>query len=77
MFLKRKDEGDLIKVSDVGELYNPVTEQVTGQRQSGEEEQPPESFQKTALIFPSGETLPQCWLDASYRMNMPAEPQSR
>ncbi|MGB3612467.1 MAG: hypothetical protein WBA10_01645 [Elainellaceae cyanobacterium] len=77
MFLKRKDEGDLIKISDVDELFNPVADQITGRRQSGEEEQPPESFQKADLIFPSGEMLPKCWIDANYRMEMPAEPQSR
>ncbi|MGF1535821.1 MAG: acetyltransferase [Elainellaceae cyanobacterium] len=75
MFLKRKGEDDLVKISDVEALFNPATAQVTGQIQAGQNEQPSASFQKSDLMFPSGEALPQCWIDANYRMDMPAEPQ--
>ena len=75
MFLKRKDADDLVKISDVEALFNPAESQINGQVQAGQNEQPPTSFQKGDLIFPSGESLPQCWTDANYRMNMPAEPQ--
>ncbi len=76
MFLKQKDEDDLIKISEVDVLFDPTESHVKGQIQAGQNEQPPESFQKTGLIFPSGEALPQCWVDANYRANMPAEPQA-
>jgi hypothetical protein len=33
----------------------------------GQEEQDPETFMKQNLVFPSGENLPLCWLDANYR----------
>jgi hypothetical protein len=35
--------------------------------QEGQEEQEPESVQKQNLVFPSGESLPMCWIDADYR----------
>ena len=37
------------------------------QIQAGEEEQPAESLKKSDLVFPSGENLPQCWLDSNYK----------
>ena len=76
MFLKRKAEDDLVKISDTEALFDPSTDSVTGQIQAGQGEQPAESFSKDALIFPSGEALPQCWVDADYRAKMPAEPQA-
>ncbi len=36
-------------------------------KEHGEERQDPEKFDKAGLVFPSGEALPQCWLDAHYR----------
>ncbi|MEO0407565.1 MAG: acetyltransferase [Cyanobacteria bacterium P01_A01_bin.135] len=75
MFLKRKDADDLIKISDVETLFDPTASEIVGKVQAGQNEQPETTFQKAELIFPSGETLPQCWTDANYRMNMPAEPQ--
>jgi hypothetical protein len=35
--------------------------------QAGEEEQDPEPIEKQNLIFPSGESLPRCWIDADYQ----------
>ena len=67
MLLKSKEEDALIEINEVNELINPLTEEVKGQVQAGEEEQPPESFKKSDLVFPSGEDLPQCWLDSNYR----------
>ena len=29
--------------------------------------QDPEKFLKSELVFPSGEPLPQCWLDPDYK----------
>lgn len=67
MFLTDKETGVLIKVQDADALVNPSESMITGRVQSGEEEQDPEKFSKEALIFPSGESLPQCWKDANYR----------
>jgi hypothetical protein len=49
------------------QLISPQEEQVMGQEQAGQEEQEPESFMKKDLVFPSGETLPRCWLDSNYK----------
>jgi len=67
MFLHSKKAGALVKVTDPTELIDPSTDTIQGRIQAGEEEQDPERFAKTDLIFPSGETLPRCWVDADYR----------
>lgn len=67
MLLKSKKDDDLIQISEVTELIDPFKDKVTGQIQAGQNEQPPESFEKKDLVFPSGESLPQCWLDSNYK----------
>lgn len=66
MFLQDKDSGTLVEILDIEALFSPLESAISGQIQSGEDEQTPESFEKKDLIFPSGESLPQCWLDANY-----------
>lgn len=67
MFLQDKESGTLVKILDIEALFSPLENAVSGQIQAGEEEQDPEPFEKEALIFPSGESLPLCWLDANYK----------
>jgi hypothetical protein len=67
MLLKDKQSGDLIKVTNVQDLFNPVRDAIEGRIQSGQNEQLPHAFKKQNLVFPSGETLPQCWVDANYQ----------
>lgn len=67
MLLQIKESGELVKVLDVQELIDPNTNNIRAQEQEGEEEQQPDSYSKQNLAFPSGESLPQCWLDANYR----------
>lgn len=69
MFVKHTEDPALIKVMDPSELFDPFKQAIQGRQQAGEEEQPPQSFEKTQLIFPSGEPLPQCWLDPNYQAN--------
>ncbi|MEA5570606.1 acetyltransferase [Calothrix sp. UHCC 0171] len=69
MLLQAKDNGSIIKILDIQELINPVSNTVQGQNQFGEEEQDPTNYQKQNLVFPSGENLPRCWVDADYRNN--------
>jgi hypothetical protein len=69
MFLHNKQTGTLVEILDVEALFNPTQDAVTVQGQVGEEEQEPEPCAKELLIFPSGENLPRCWVDANYRMN--------
>lgn len=67
MFLKNKQDGCLIKIEDTSQLINPLQSTIDGYIQEGQEEQPLEEFAKDSLIFPSGETLPRCWLDVHYQ----------
>ncbi|AFZ25322.1 hypothetical protein Cylst_3158 [Cylindrospermum stagnale PCC 7417] len=67
MFLQLKDTEDLVKILDLQELIDPNSATVHAQDQEGEEEQDPDTFKKENLVFPSGERLPRCWLDANYR----------
>lgn len=67
MLLKDKESDNLVKITQPEELYSPAQNTVTGRTQAGEEEQGDRAFQKQNLIFPSGESLPRCWVDAEYR----------
>jgi hypothetical protein len=67
MLLQIKDSGELVKILEIQELLDPNSDIVHAREQEGEEEQQPDSFKKENLVFPSGEDLPRCWLDADYR----------
>ena len=67
MFLKELKSGHLVQVVDPTELVNPLRRQVSGRYHHGEEAQEAEPFSKGELVFPSGETLPRCWVDPHYR----------
>ncbi|MEH2333813.1 acetyltransferase [Nostoc sp.] len=67
MLLQEKESGNLVEILDIEALFSPKETTVKGQYQVGEEEQDPESFEKGKLNFPSGESLPQCWIDANYK----------
>ncbi|MBD2437835.1 acetyltransferase [Nostoc sp. FACHB-110] len=67
MLLQVKDTSDLVKINNIQELIDPNIDTVNAQDQQGQEEQQPESFKKANLVFPSGESLPRCWVDAEYR----------
>lgn len=67
IFLQTKKTGKLVKIEDIQTLADPNKAEVSGRLQAGEEEQPPEAMDKNQLLFPSGEALPQCWLDVNYR----------
>jgi hypothetical protein len=67
MFLHNKETDSLVEIEDVLALISPNKDEVVAKSQSGEEEQEPEPMHKSNLIFPSGESLPRCWVDADYR----------
>lgn len=67
MFLKSKSSGDLVELLEVQNLFDPCKEEIMGRCHAGEEMQDPEAFAKSDLIFPSGESLPQCWLNPDYQ----------
>ncbi|MGF1715595.1 acetyltransferase [Photobacterium chitinilyticum] len=67
MFLKEARTGDLVDVVDMSSLINPFSQNVTVQFQSGEDLADPVAIDKQALAFPSGEELPECWINGYYR----------
>jgi len=67
MFLKDRISGDLVEVLSLRDLFDPFQVEVVGRYQQGEEVQDPEKLKKAELIFPSGEALPQSWIDPHYR----------
>lgn len=69
MLLQEKATGNLVEVMDFTSLVDPFEQEIVIQVQAGEEEQDPEPSYKKDLIFPSGEELPRCWLDANYKGN--------
>ena len=69
MLLQKKENGTLIEVQDLQEIVNPNQLELMGRVQAGEEEQEPELVRKHNLMFPSGESLPRCWIDPDYRQH--------
>lgn len=67
MFFKHRSNNDMIEVIGQDDLTNLYHDSVLGCYQVGEEQQDPESFKKSDLIFLSGEELPRCWTDPHYR----------
>ncbi|MFO7603052.1 MAG: acetyltransferase [Gammaproteobacteria bacterium] len=67
MFLKQKTSGHMVEIINLPDLMNLNRHEVVGRYQEGEEEQDPETFDKTELVFLSGEALPRCWTDPHYR----------
>lgn len=67
MYLKHQPTGDLVEVLDIASLIDPYRTKLAGRFHSGEELQDPANFAKAELIFPSGEPLPRCWIDPTYR----------
>jgi len=67
MYLKHTGSGDLVEVLDMRALINPKQSRIAGRYHAGEERQDPATYEKAELIFPSGEALPRCWVDANYR----------
>ena len=67
MLLKEKSNNHMIEVNNITDLFDLNCDKVTGRDQIGEEEQDPESYRKSNLVFLSGEALPRCWQDPHYR----------
>jgi hypothetical protein len=67
MFLKNRNNGDIVDVENICDLTNLFHDKVLGSYQVGEELQDPQEFNKVDLVFLSGEELPKCWTDPKYR----------
>ena len=69
MFLKLRQhetEGSLVEVLDLKQLVDPFATSVSGRLHAGEELGDPHHVEKAELSFPSGESLPRCWLDSHF-----------
>lgn len=69
MFLMQKNSEKLVEVLSLTDLFNPNHAEIIGRFHAGEEMQDAEKFAKDQMKFPSGELLPQCWLDSRYRQH--------
>jgi hypothetical protein len=67
MFLQHKANADLLEVLDLEALFDPSAAQVRARFHAGEEMPEADDYAKADLLFPSGESLPRCWLDANYK----------
>ncbi len=67
MLLKQKTSEHMVEVANLLDLMNLNHAEVVGRFQEGEEQQDPVTFNKTELVFLSGEDLPRCWTDPHYR----------
>jgi len=67
MYLKEKATNHLVEIISLQDLFDPFHSHISGRYHYGEEAQEPEPMAKEALVFPSGEPLPQCWIDSHYR----------
>ena len=67
MLLKERSNGHMVEILDLMDLMNLNRGDVLGCYQEGEEQQDPEVFSKSDLVFLSGEDLPRCWTDPHYR----------
>jgi hypothetical protein len=66
MFLKTRQDGSLLEVLNLVQLFDPFASSVEGRLHAGEELQDRQLFLKADLTFPSDEGLPRCWLDPHY-----------
>lgn len=67
MFLKQQKKDKLVEVLSLRDLFNPMRATIVGRYHAGEEVQDADNFEKSDLVFLSGESLPKCWTDVHYR----------
>lgn len=67
MFLKHVPTDDLVEVIDLADVINPHSATILARSHSGDVIQRPVHYPKTELAFPSGESLPVCWVDSEYQ----------
>lgn len=70
MFLLHRPTQVLVEILELSDLFDPFHPEILGRSHAGEELQEPALFPKLELGFPSGESLPICWLDGHYREHL-------
>ena len=66
MYLRTKENGDLVEVLDISALVDPCRDEMPGRYPLGGGKQHAVVLKKTMLSFPSGGALPRRWLDPKY-----------
>lgn len=69
MFLVNCKTHDLVEILDAKALFDPAQTSVNGCYHAGEELQDAQLFDKSELLFQSGECLPECWTNKHFRNN--------
>jgi len=67
MFLKHASTNDLLEAVDLQEVFDPFEQCISARTQAGEDTMDMDRYEKSDLLFPSGEPLPKCWRDSRYR----------
>ncbi len=67
MFLKHVPTNDLVEALDLQEVFDPFEQSISARTQAGEDTMDMTRYEKSDLLFPSGEPLPKCWQDSRYR----------
>jgi hypothetical protein len=70
MFLLHRPTQVLVEILELSDLFDPFHPEILGISHAGEELQEPALFPKSEMGFPSGESLPICWLDGHYREHL-------
>ena len=66
MYLRTKENGDLVEVLDISALVDPCRDEMPGRYPLGGGKQSAVVLKKTMLSFPSGGALPRRWLEPEY-----------
>jgi len=66
MYLRTKENGDLVEVLDISALVDPCRDEMPGRYPLDGSEQSAVVLKKIMLSFPSGGALPRRWMDPGY-----------
>lgn len=66
MYLKHVPTGELVEVIDLQDVVNPHSTTVLTRGYGGDHAHRAEKVPKEELMFPSGESLPECWTEKDY-----------
>ena len=72
MYLKHIKTGDLVEVIDLQDVVNPHSPTIRVRLDGIEGGQRNDDLLKSDLAFPSGEPLPVCWVDGTFRAHAAA-----
>jgi len=72
MYLMQIMTGDLVEVIDLQDVVNPHSPTIRVRINGSERAPRIDDLLKSALAFPSGESLPVCWIDGKFHAHVAA-----